>query len=210
MTQTLLQNSSALRDIRLSVLGFHREERLTPPVDLEAQRRKIEHEAYRRGVATATEACEERVRVLREELEQKHREEVGVFLEQLSQKMSTQLAERMEILEKALLQLTVEAVAKIVGSLPITVDVIEASLRETLGAALGTPVVRVMLHPEDLKMLENASYSEIRSQCAARGIQLAPDPTVDRGGCLVESQSGFVDGLRSSRIASFSSALEGA
>lgn len=210
MTQTLLQKPSTLRDIRLSVLGFHREERLAPPVDQEAQRRKIEHEAYRRGVAAATEACEERVRALREELEARHREEVGVFLEQLSQKMSTQLTERMEVLEKALLQLTVEAVAKIVGSLPITVDVIEASLRETLGAAAGVPVLRVMLNPEDLKMLENASYSEIRSQCAARGIQMTPDPAVDRGGCLVETSSGFVDGLRSSRISSFSSALEGA
>jgi flagellar biosynthesis/type III secretory pathway protein FliH len=210
MTQTLLQKPSTLRDIRLSVLGFHREERLAPPVDQEAQRRKIEHEAYRRGVAAATEACEERVRTLREELEARHREEVGVFLEQLSQKMSSQLAERMEVLEKALLQLTVEAVAKIVGSLPITVDVIEASLRETLGAAAGVPVLRVMLNPEDLKMLENASYSEIRSQCAARGIQMTPDPAVDRGGCLVETSSGFVDGLRSSRISSFSSALEGA
>lgn len=210
MTQTLLQQPSTLRDIRLSVLGFHREERLAPPVDQEAQRRKIEHEAYRRGVAAATEACEERVRALREEIEARHREEVGVFLEQLSQKMSTQFAERMEVLEKALLQLTVEAVAKIVGSLPITVDVIEASLRETLGAAAGVPVLRVMLNPEDLKMLENASYSEIRSQCAARGIQLTPDPAVDRGGCLVETSSGFVDGLRSSRISSFSSALEGA
>ena len=210
MTQTLLQKPSTLRDIRLSVLGFHREERLAPPVDQEAQRRKIEHEAYRRGVAAATEACEERVRALREELEARHREEVGVFLEQLSQKMSPQLAERMEVLEKALLQLTVEAVAKIVGSLPITVDVIEASLRETLGAAAGVPVLRVMLNPEDLKMLENASYSEIRSQCAARGIQMTPDPAVDRGGCLVETSSGFVDGLRSSRISSFSSALEGA
>jgi flagellar assembly protein FliH len=206
----LLQKPSTLRDIRLSVLGFHREERLAPPVDQEAQRRKIEHEAYRRGVAAATEACEERVRALREELEARHREEVGVFLEQLSQKMSTQLTERMEVLEKALLQLTVEAVAKIVGSLPITVDVIEASLRETLGAAAGVPVLRVMLNPEDLKMLENASYSEIRSQCAARGIQMTPDPAVDRGGCLVETSSGFVDGLRSSRISSFSSALEGA
>ena len=127
MTQTLLQHTSTLRDIRLSVLGFHREERLSPPADMEAIRRKIEHEAYRRGVATATEACEERVRVLREEIELKHREEVGVYLEQLSQKMSSQLAERMEILEKALLQLTVEAVAKIVGSLPITVDVIEGA-----------------------------------------------------------------------------------
>ena len=210
MTQTLLQKPSTLRDIRLSVLGFHREERLAPPVDQEAQRRKIEHEAYRRGVAAATEACEERVRALREELEARHREEVGVFLEQLSQKMSSQLAERMEVLEKALLQLTVEAVAKIVGSLPITVDVIEASLRETLGAAAGVPVLRVMLNREDLKMLENASYSEIRSQCAARGIQMTPDPAVDRGGCLVETSSGFVDGLRSSRISSFSSALEGA
>ena len=210
MTQTLLQKPSTLRDIRLSVLGFHREDRLAPPVDQEAQRRKIEHEAYRRGVAAATEACEERVRALREELEARHREEVGVFLEQLSQKMSSQLAERMEVLEKALLQLTVEAVAKIVGSLPITVDVIEASLRETLGAAAGVPVLRVMLNPEDLKMLENASYSEIRSQCAARGIQMTPDPAVDRGGCLVETSSGFVDGLRSSRISSFSSALEGA
>ena len=189
---------------------FLREQRLAPPDDQEAQLRKIEHEAYRRAVAAATEACEERVRALREELEARHREEVGVFLEQLSQKMSSQLAERMEVLEKALLQLTVEAVAKIVGSLPITVDVIEASLRETLGAAAGVPVLRVMLNPEDLKMLENASYSEIRSQCAARGIQMTPDPAVDRGGCLVETSSGFVDGLRSSRISSFSSALEGA
>lgn len=210
MTQTLLQQHSTLRDIRLSVIGLHREERLAPPVDLEAQRRKIEHEAYRRGVANATEACEERVRALREELEKRHREEVGAYLEQLSEKMSKQLAERMETLEKALLQLTVEAVAKIVGSLPITVDVIESSLRETLGAAVGTPVVRVMLNPEDLRMLENASYSEIRSQCAARGIRMMPDPAVDRGGCLVETESGFIDGLRSSRMASFSSALEGA
>jgi len=210
MTQTLLQKPSMLRDIRLSVLGLHREERLAPPVDMEAQRRKIEHEAYRRGVAAATEACEERVRALREELEARHREEVGVFLEQLSQKMSTQLAERMEALEKALLQLTVEAVAKIVGSLPITVDAIEASLRETLGAAAGVPVLRVVLNPEDLKMLESVSYSEIRSQCAARGVQMTSDPSVDRGGCLVETESGFVDGLRSSRISSFSSALEGA
>lgn len=210
MTQTLLQQPSTLRDIRLSVLGLHREERLAPPVDLEAQRRKIEHEAYRRGVANATEACEERVRALREELEKRHREEVGAYLEQLSEKMANQLAERMEILEKALLQLTVEAVAKIVGSLPITVDVIESSLRETLGAAVGTPVVRVMLNPDDLRMLENASYSEIRSQCAARGIRMTPDPAVDRGGCIVETESGFIDGLRSSRMASFSSALEGA
>ena len=199
MTQTLLQKPSMLRDIRLSVLGLHREERLAPPVDMEAQRRKIE-----------TEACEERVRALREDLEARHREEVGVFLEQLSQKMSTQLAERMEALEKALLQLTVEAVAKIVGSLPITVDAIEASLRETLGAAAGVPVLRVVLNPEDLKMLESVSYSEIRSQCAARGVQMTSDPSVDRGGCLVETESGFVDGLRSSRISSFSSALEGA
>jgi flagellar biosynthesis/type III secretory pathway protein FliH len=147
---------------------------------------------------------------MREDLEARHREEVGVFLEQLSQKMSTQLAERMEALEKALLQLTVEAVAKIVGSLPITVDAIEASLRETLGAAAGVPVLRVVLNPEDLKMLESVSYSEIRSQCAARGVQMTSDPSVDRGGCLVETESGFVDGLRSSRISSFSSALEGA
>lgn len=210
MTAPMLKEHPLLRDIRLSVLGVYREERHTPPVDLEEQRRKIEHEAYKRGVAAATASCEERVAQLREELERRHREEVGVLLEHLSQKVSAQVQDRLEILEKALVQLTVEAVAKIVGHLPVTADTIEASLRETLGPALGMPVIRVLLNPEDLRILENASYSEMRSQCAARGIRLQPDPSVDRGGCIVETESGVIDGLRSSRLASFSQALEGA
>jgi flagellar assembly protein FliH len=210
MTASMINQHPLLRDIRLSAFGVYREERQAPVADTEEQRRRIEHEAYKRGVAAATAACEDRVARLREELEQRHREEVGVLIERMSEGISVRLSEHLEHLERGLVQLTVEAVSKIVGGLPITVDMIEASLRETLGSALGTPVVRVLLHPEDLALLESAGTTGMRSICAGRGIRLESDPSVDRGGCLVETEAGTVDGRRSSRVASFRQALEGA
>ena len=210
MTAHMINAHPLLRDIRLSVLGGYREERLQPSADLEEQRRRIEHDAYKRGLAAATAACEERVAQVRAELEARHREQVGVLLETISDKVTHRVSQHLEELEKGLLQLTVESVSKIVGGLPITVDMIETSLRETLGGALSAPVVRVLLNPEDLAMLERASVSEARAHCASRGIRLEADPSVDRGGCLVQTEAGMVDGLRSSRLESFRRALEGA
>ena len=206
----MIHTHPLLRDIRLSAFGIGREVHRDTMADGEELRRRIEHEAYKRGVAAATAACEERVARLREELEQRHREEVTALVERMSAGISDRLGEHLEQLEKGLLQLTVEAVSKIVGGLPVTVDMIEASLRETLGSALGTPVVRVLLHPEDLALLESAGTSGMRGVCAGRGIRLEADPSVDRGGCLVETEAGTVDGRRSSRVASFRQALEGA
>lgn len=208
MTAPILKEHPLLRDIRLSVFGTHREERHAPPVDFEDQKRRIEHEAYKRGLAAATSACEDRVARVREELEQRHRDEVALLLERMAQTVSARVNDHLGQLEKGLLQLTVEAVSKIVGGLPVTVDSIEASLRETLGSALSAPVVRVLLNPEDLRMLESASGSSSRSFCMERGIRIEADPSVDRGGCLVETQSGMIDGRRSSRIESFRKALE--
>jgi len=208
MTAPILREHPLLRDVRLAGFGTHREERQAPPVDFEAQKRRIEHEAYNRGLAAAATACEERVARVREELGQRHRDEVGVLLEHMSQTVSVRLQDHLRQLEKGLLQLTVEAVSKIVGGLPVTVESIEASLRETLGSALLVPVVRVLLNPEDLRLLESASSSASRSLCLGRGIRLEADPSVDRGGCMVETESGMIDGLRSSRIESFRNALE--
>ncbi|MEN9733985.1 MAG: hypothetical protein RLZ45_1980 [Verrucomicrobiota bacterium] len=208
MTAPILKEHPLLRDIRLSVFGTHREERHAPPVDFEDQKRRIEHEAYKRGLAAATTACEERVTRVRQELEQRHREEVELLLERMSQAVSERVNDHLGQLEKGLLQLTVEAVSKIVGGLPVTVDSIEASLRETLGSALSVPVVRVLLHPQDLQLLESASGSASRSYCIERGIRLESHPSVDRGGCIVETESGMIDGLRSSRVESFRKALE--
>lgn len=208
MTAPILKEHPLLRDIRLSVFGAHREERHAPPVDFEEQKRRIEHEAYKRGLAAATTACEERVARMREELEQRHRAEVGVLLERMSQSVSNRVNDHLGQLEKGLVQLTVEAVSKIVGGLPVTVDSIEASLRETLGSALSAPVVRVLLNPEDFRLLESASGSPSRTFCVERGIRIEADPSVDRGGCLVETESGMVDGLRSSRVENFRKALE--
>ncbi|MFM8878850.1 MAG: FliH/SctL family protein [Verrucomicrobiota bacterium] len=208
MTAVFPKEHPLLRDIRLSVLGVHREEKHPSAAEFEDQKRRIEHEAYKRGVAAATAACEERVAQVRAELESRHQEEVGLLLERMAQTVSGRVTRHLQELEGELLQLTVESVSKIVGRLPVTVDAIEASLREAIAASMAAPLVRVMLNPIDLELIGGPSGDSTRAYCEKLGLRLEADPSVDRGGCLVETEAGMVDGRRSSRLESFRKAME--
>ncbi|HVN47013.1 MAG TPA: FliH/SctL family protein [Steroidobacteraceae bacterium] len=72
-----------------------------------------------------------------------------------------------------------------------------ALLRECLKELpLGARAVRVHLHPADAKVLEERLAGESES----RAWQLVEDPTLTRGGLLVQSESSLVDARFESRV----------
>jgi len=67
----------------------------------------------------------------------------------------------------------------------------------TSALPLQTEQMRIKLHPDDLAILQQYYSAEERQQ---RHWQLRADPTVERGGCLVESEKSSVDRSLTQRV----------
>ena len=193
-----------LRDIRLSLLGNYREERTTtPPAVTEEQRRKLEHQGYQRGLEEAGGVCEDRLSQARAHWEERNRREVVELVDKLATSVQRQVEKHFEAVEAALIPFATEAIIKIVNHLPVTVDAIEASIRDTLGRVRNESVSRILVNIEDYRILEKATGGDLSSITAARGLTIQADSSVDRCGCIVETEFGNIDGRMASKITAF-------
>lgn len=83
---------------------------------------------------------------------------------------------------------------KIVGhAVAVDAEVMRDIARRALATVgLGRSEVRLRVHPEDLRALQGG-----RGACAALGatadLSLAADPSIGRGGCIVETATGRLD-----------------
>ncbi|MEA3402461.1 MAG: FliH/SctL family protein [Armatimonadota bacterium] len=65
----------------------------------------------------------------------------------------------------------------------------QAALEQMAGAS----DVRVRVHPLDAQVLETTMHEVVSSRDDAAGVTIVPDGSVERGGCVVESDRGIVD-----------------
>ncbi len=76
----------------------------------------------------------------------------------------------------------------------LVVDVVRAAL----DAAVSLPVVRVRVHPADEPILAAAWASQ--GSTGGAPVELVADPTIQRGGCLIDTASGLVDAQPRTRL----------
>jgi flagellar biosynthesis/type III secretory pathway protein FliH len=100
-----------------------------------------------------------------------------------------------------LIEFSTEAAIRLVHGLPISTGVIEAAIRETLEHCEQDAEVSVHLHPEDLKMLKSHQSELLRDSPHQRRVRYLEGKEVSRGGCLVETRCGVIDGRRETRAA---------
>lgn len=109
-------------------------------------------------------------------------------------------AARAEVARAALV-----AAERIVGAaLALDPALVGGVVAEALARARRARRVVVRVHPEDLPVAESLRARIAARAGAAEGFALAPDPSVGRGGCVVESELGRVD----ARVATKLEALE--
>jgi len=112
--------------------------------------------------------------------------------------------------ETALVDLALEAARKLACSLAITREMIETLVNEALVQIENTHGAVVLLHPDDLRLLERFSGQEAVSarrphleETGAPGqrrIEFKPSTEVPRGGCLVQTRFGTLDARRETRF----------
>lgn len=172
--------SQPLRDVRLLD-------------DRERERRFAEQlrEAYDRGMRDGERKLSEQlVRQRAEVLDLKN----GV-LHSITQAMPGVVSECQE----ALITLAMQVAEKLVAGLPITVEMVEGSIREAVAQMEEATSYIVQLNPADLQLLEEYE-SALQRSAQANGIELQASPDVSRGGCIVQSRFGIVDARRETKM----------
>jgi len=84
--------------------------------------------------------------------------------------------------------------------MPISVPMLEATVRDALAQIEGTAQFTVRLHPADLELLKTAGSSLFTGMDELSEFRFLSSPEVARGGCLVQTRFGTVDARRETKF----------
>ena len=158
----------------------------------EAQLREREAAAYERGRKAGEEA-------LRDQLLQQRGELVELqngVLHALRQTVPQVVRET----EEALTAVALEVARKLVAGMPMDATLVAASVREAMAQVEENTEFHVYLHPDDLDLLRRANSDLLESQPGAQPAFFHAAPEVSRGGCLVRTRFGVMDGRRETKL----------
>lgn len=95
--------------------------------------------------------------------------------------------------EQALVELTLAALEKLLAGAPVSHAVVAAVVREAVAHVEGATEITVLLHPEDLALLQRTNDGPGLAACAGERLRFQTAPQVTRGGCLLETNFGSLD-----------------
>ncbi len=150
---------------------------------IEKLRGDAERAGYAAGYAAGhLEGIEDGARSLRAQAER-----LRSLVDQASHDVQAALVQlEPEVVELALTVAGRVIESELVGHPELVNDVVRAALLSTGSVK----IIRVRIHPDDYTAL-NSSWSTIIGSGAS--VDLVSDPKVQRGGCVVDTASGFVD-----------------
>ncbi len=146
---------------------------------------------YQLGLADGEKALTEKLIQQRAELH----ELVHGLLESLRQAVPQVIRDT----ESTMVSLALAVSQKLVADLPISPAMVEAAVRDALAQVEGAARFTVRLHRADLELLQKAG-SPLLTPVEGQEFRFLPSLEVSRGGCLVETNFGTVDGRRETKF----------
>jgi len=183
--------TEALREVRIVQLSL---------AELEKSWRRREEEAYARGVDAGE-------RALRQQLVQQ-RADLQQIQNGLLQQLSATIPQVVRECEQTLVSIALETARKVVNGVEITSGMVEAAIRDALGSLEQTGRVRVLLHPDDLALIESVNSPRRHEEIGGERIRSEASGEVGRGGCLVHTDFGAVDARREVKFELLRQAIE--
>jgi len=168
-----------------------------------AERERMEREHQAALLEKFNEGCKQGRREAADELTR--------GLELLTEYANVLQAEKSEVASRAeahSLELAFALAKKIIGDeLQTRPEAIQAVVGKALQQALGCDKIKLRVHPDDLSYLE-AVQSDWRARLSGDvEFSVRADESVERGGCLIETEQGTLDAQISSQLATLHSGL---
>lgn len=158
-----------------------------------------ERASFDRGVSEGRKARDEELARERAEMLEVHSKVIASLRQAVPQVITE--------CEQNLVDLAMEVARRLVGEIPISPAMVEASVREALKEVEDTGGVSVLLNPEDLELVQRVNAPMLSSQVGGERIQFDSSPDVTRGGCVVQTRFGLVDARRETKMTALKQAL---
>jgi flagellar assembly protein FliH len=102
--------------------------------------------------------------------------------------------------ETAVIQLALEVARKLVGDLPVSVEMVEAAVRSALAQVEESSEFHVYLHADDLALLQKCNSPVLLPGPGNEAVRFQASAEVTRGGCLVQTRFGVIDARRETKL----------
>jgi flagellar assembly protein FliH len=153
---------------------------------------QLEAEAFQRGVAEGEKRLREQLLKQRAELLQLQN---GV-LASLRQASSDVVRQG----ESALVEIALETARKLVAGLPISADMVAATVRSALAQVEEATEFDIYLNAEDLALLQACNAPDLLPGSDKGTLRFHGSTEVTRGGCLVQTRFGVIDARRETKM----------
>jgi len=102
--------------------------------------------------------------------------------------------------ENALVELALETARRLVAGMPISEEMIRASIREAISQVQEATEYLVQLAPEDYEILSKLERDDTLPRTEGKLIRFEPSTLVSRGGCMVRTRFGTLDCRRETKF----------
>jgi flagellar assembly protein FliH len=166
----------------------------------EAADPRREQTAYERGLAEGERRLSEQLLRQRSELLALQN---GIFT---SLRQAVGQAVRQS--ESTLIELALETARRLVSDLPVSAEMIEASIRCALAHVEASTEYHVFLNAEDLALLQRANSPALLPGPGNEDVRVHSSGEVTRGGCIVKTRFGEIDARRETKLDLIRQSLE--
>jgi flagellar assembly protein FliH len=153
----------------------------------ESQFRQMLEDRYREGFEAGQ-------KLLAEQLVEQRKQLIDIqtgLLRSIQSALPTVVAE----CEKSVVLLAIDSARKVVESVPITAEMMESVVKKALAELQDTAEYEVLMHPEDLALLEQVSSGLLPHGDISK-VRFGIDRSVTRGGCLIKTRHGAITAIR--------------
>ena len=182
-----VQLCQPLRDVRFAAADAKPAEGAANP-NIE----ELERAAYERG-------CRDGERALGDQL-MKQRGEFRELQNGVLHSLGQAVHQVVHDSEDALVALAIEVARKLVAGLPISPEMVEAAVRDALSQVEDTTDFAIHLHPDDLALLEQMNSQLLSKNAAEQRMKFHAAADISRGGCMVRTRFGVIDGRRETKL----------
>lgn len=102
--------------------------------------------------------------------------------------------------EAGVIALAIEVARKLISDLPVSVEMIEATVRSALAQTGESTEFHIFLHAADLALLQQSNSPALLPGPGNEAMHFHASEEVTRGGCLVETRFGVVDARRETKL----------
>ncbi len=194
-------------DVETDAKQVHNDKNVEREIDIENIIAQIRSEYEAKLTEAYQHGFKEAEKVLRAKINDELKEQIS-RLEQLFKNFSEEIENLGKTIESVVISLAIEIAKKIVKKeIEKDEDFVIGQVKDAIKRVIGVERIKLRINPEDEKLIKELKPELLQIADSTRDIIVEPDPSIERGGCIIESELGNVDARISTQFSLIENSL---